>query len=278
MVLERTDANGERVWIRDWTSSDESYVNATGTDVAVSPDGTLVYVAGEVFDEAGENGALPLVAVRRLTGLRRRITGTHRDDRAVSSTEGSGWTKPERPRRRPAMRVRAPILIIGIVAGLIAALLVGPSSGAGARPRCTITGTGRSDELAGTAGPDVICGRGGSDWIVGLGGADVLYGGRGADDVSGRGGDDRIFGGGGPDDIQGGSGDDRLFGQRGRDTIEEWSSHGPGEELLSGGPGGDQLSALDGIDDDRLFGGLGDDNACSDPGDVTQGFESHGCC
>ncbi len=71
---------------------------------------------------------------------------------------------------------------------------------------CTITGTGRTDQLVGTPRRDVICGLGGSDVIDGLGGNDVLLGGKGNDSLQGAGGDDTLVGGPGADHLDGGAG------------------------------------------------------------------------
>lgn len=62
MTLERSDPDGRQVWIRRWKSRDEWYLNATGFDVAVSPDADVVYVAGEIMDASGENRAIAVWA------------------------------------------------------------------------------------------------------------------------------------------------------------------------------------------------------------------------
>ena len=99
--------------------------------------------------------------------------------------------------------------------------------------RCTITGDGGPNDLAGTPGADVICGGGGRDTIDGRGGDDVLLGGGGSDTVTGHGGDDRLVGGRGGDTLNGGSGADTL---RGKDDVR-------GNDALAGGPGTDRCSS-----------------------------------
>jgi Ca2+-binding RTX toxin-like protein len=89
-------------------------------------------------------------------------------------------------------------------------------------------GTGTSDRLVGTSGPDKIAGGDGRDYIDGLAGNDELCGENGGDFVYGRDGqdkidggaqNDRLFGGRGADVITGGSGHDAIFARSGSDTI-----------------------------------------------------------
>ena len=118
----------------------------------------------------------------------------------------------------------------------------------GVAPRgCSITGTGKDDELAGTAGDDVICGLGGDDRIDGRGGDDVLYG---------DAGDDWVAGGPGADTLYGDAGDDRLEG-------------GDGEDVLAGGPGSDRLTG--GAGADHSEGGGGGDRCRTDAADDASG-------
>jgi len=81
--------------------------------------------------------------------------------------------------------------------------------------RCTISGTGGSDKLVGTPGPDIICGLGGNDRIAGGGGADHLFGEGGNDKLSGGEGNDGLSGGKGSDKIAGGQGWDECSGGKG---------------------------------------------------------------
>jgi hypothetical protein len=46
MVLEKRGPDGERLWIARWESDSARYPDAAGRDVAVSPDSSVVYVAG----------------------------------------------------------------------------------------------------------------------------------------------------------------------------------------------------------------------------------------
>jgi hypothetical protein len=97
----------------------------------------------------------------------------------------------------------------------------------GADPRgCTITGSGRDDQLSGTGGADVICAGGGDDRVAGGGGGDAVFG---------DGGDDRVGGGPGDDTLYGGPGDDRLAGDEGDDVL----AGGRGVDRLNGGAGAD---------------------------------------
>jgi Tol biopolymer transport system component len=64
--------------------------------------------------------------------------------------------------------------------------LPGTSIGASWQPRCTTTGSARSDSLRGSSGADVICGRGGDDRIDGERGADRIFGGQGNDVIRTR--------------------------------------------------------------------------------------------
>ena len=80
------------------------------------------------------------------------------------------------------------------------------------QPRCTRSGTGRADRVAGGAGPDLLCGLGGHDRLIGGGGRDRLFGG---------GGDDRIEARDGDFDVVGcGSGSDNVLSDR-RDLVGE---------------------------------------------------------
>jgi hypothetical protein len=49
MVLAKVDPGGEQVWVRRWQSTSKRYPDAVGADVAVSADGSVVYVAGQVM-------------------------------------------------------------------------------------------------------------------------------------------------------------------------------------------------------------------------------------
>jgi Ca2+-binding RTX toxin-like protein len=105
---------------------------------------------------------------------------------------------------------------------------VGGSGGTGGAPTpsgnpphrsvCTVTGSGRADELEGTPGPDVICAFGGNDVIRGRGGDDVIYAGSGKDKITPGGGKDTVSAGPGNDRISARDGKrDRIDGGRGRD-------------------------------------------------------------
>lgn len=121
-------------------------------------------------------------------------------------------------------------------------------------PKCTISGTARSEKINGTSGNDVICAGAGNDVVYGLGGNDIVIGGSG---------NDTIFGGEGSDDITGGTGNDIVDGGQLADSI----NGGQGNDKLLGGDGNDELSGSEGNDNldgglgrDELLGGTGTDN------------------
>ncbi|EKE67190.1 beta strand repeat-containing protein, partial [Oceanibaculum indicum] len=108
----------------------------------------------------------------------------------------------------------------------------------------TVTGTGASDYLVGSADGDLVNGGLGNDTIRGLGGNDTLNGAEGADDIDGGDGNDWLIGSGGNDVLQGGMNADTLEG-------------GAGNDVLRGGKGHDSIVGGDG--DDTLYSGLGQD-------------------
>ncbi len=73
--------------------------------------------------------------------------------------------------------------------------------------------------------------------VAGTAGDDLIIGSAAADDVSGGGGDDVIRGGGGDDTLRGGDGDDVIHGGEGNDLIVG----GYGLDILYGGPGADRF-------------------------------------
>jgi len=82
----------------------------------------------------------------------------------------------------------------------------------------TKVGPAGPNKLRGTPGRDVIAGLGGNDVIRGLAGKDILCGGAGRDRLLGGGGRDTLLGQAGPDTLRGGPGRDILRGGPGRDT------------------------------------------------------------
>jgi Ca2+-binding RTX toxin-like protein len=86
--------------------------------------------------------------------------------------------------------------------------------------RCTLSGDGVSNALAGTSA---------RDWICGLGGIDVINGAGGPDTLDGGGGGDTITGGGGRDAVKGGTGGDTL---RVRDGLRDTVNCGTGSDLV----------------------------------------------
>jgi VCBS repeat-containing protein len=107
-----------------------------------------------------------------------------------------------------------------------------------------------NDEVAGTAGSDVLLGQSGDDSLAGLGGIDLLCGGSGDDALAGGDGDDTMSGGSGNDALTGGGGDDTMSGDSGNDRF----SGGPGADRFSGGSGTDAATDLDPAEGDSQDG------------------------
>jgi DNA-binding beta-propeller fold protein YncE len=234
----------------------------TPTAVAVSPDGTEVYVtaflngAVAVFDRAAD-GALTqkpgLAGCVSNTGLGPCVDGTALDDAesvAVSPDGNSAYvvsadgvavfdhtTVVPAPSRPPA-----------------------PPPPPRAQPHCPLAGTQAAgspgtDSLAGDARSNVLFGLAGADRLRGLGGRDCLYGGAGNDRLLGGSGADRLFGGAGDDQLdgEGTKGNargadatsvargDRLSGGAGNDRLTDRR----GSATLSGGAGADRIDARD---------------------------------
>lgn len=114
-----------------------------------------------------------------------------------------------------------------------------------------IEGTGASEVINGTNGPDLIFARGGSDVVNGKDGNDCIVGGAGSDVLHGQQGDDVILGGADSDSINGHNGNDKLYGQDGSDSV-------------MGGGGNDQL--FGGAESDYLNGGGNTDTATGNAG------------
>ena len=123
--------------------------------------------------------------------------------------------EPEQTPSPPPPRILAPI----------APLVAGSDSTASDRDtKCLgrtaqVVGTPGNDVLEGTPGRDVIAGLGGNDVIRGAGGADRVCGGAGRDNLKGGRGGDRMAGGSGADRLDGGAGNDLCVGGRGRDRL-----------------------------------------------------------
>lgn len=108
--------------------------------------------------------------------------------------------------------------------------------------RATVTGSSKSDFLAGTPGADVISTGPGHDQVYGRGGNDVICAGRGDDLVVGGPGDDLLLGERGVDDMFGEDGNDRL---KTGDGPTNTASGGPGDDRLTGGEGLDLSNYLE---------------------------------
>jgi Ca2+-binding RTX toxin-like protein len=140
----------------------------------------------------------------------------------------------------------------------VAALALGGLAAVQARgvPKCfgrraTLVGSGKSETLRGTRGPDVIVAKGGNDDIRGLGGDDRLCGGRGADFLIGGGGDDRMSAGAGSTEaLWGGPGNDVMDGGAGdSEDVRYVSASGPVTvnlaEGAATGQGSDTIARVD---------------------------------
>jgi Ca2+-binding RTX toxin-like protein len=128
---------------------------------------------------------------------------------------------------------RLSLVVVLVVA--LSALLAGGGAAQTPPPTCfgqraTVVGTGGSDKMTGTSGPDVMVGQGGNDAIDGGGGDDLICGNNNNDTLRGGGGNDRIDGGSDADTVGGDAGNDTVDGGGGDDT-----------DVLSGGPGNDAI-------------------------------------
>jgi DNA-binding beta-propeller fold protein YncE len=126
--------------------------------------------------------------------------------------------------------------------------------------KATIVGTAHNDRLKGTKHADVIVGLGGNDTIEGLAGNDYVCGGAGKDKLAGGAGNDRLEGEAGNDKLIGGAGSDQLTGGAGNDRLDGGAGAdkllgGAGADTLLGGAGNDKLSG--GAGHDKLEGGAG---------------------
>lgn len=153
----------------------------------------------------------------------------------------------------------------------------------------TITGNALNNDIAGSAGADILYGGDGQDSLSGGAGDDSLYGGAGHDTLSGGAGADAMAGGEGSDvyivDNAGdtvtelaGEGTDQVYVSLSSytlaDTLENLTFQGSGAfqgtgndaaNLIYGGGGNDTLSGLGGHDEIR--GGSGNDIVSGGAGD-----------
>ena len=117
----------------------------------------------------------------------------------------------------------------------------------------TITGTNNSEQLNGTAEPDLFKGLKGNDTLNGGAGNDTLNGNVGNDILVGGAGNDSIVGNAGRDSLSGGDRADSLVGGTENDTL----IGGDFSDTLDGGKDNDVLIGSNG--DDILTGGAGKD-------------------
>ncbi|MEQ5837732.1 calcium-binding protein [Marinobacter sp. NFXS9] len=120
-----------------------------------------------------------------------------------------------------------------------------------------VTGTDSGEQLAGSAGSDLVKGLGGDDTLFGMAGDDQVEGGDGNDQIYGGNGggigtgNDVLIGGEGDDILVGEDGDDALQGGAGNDSY--YYKAGQGVDTIDNqGGGSDGVFFLDGLDRDRL--------------------------
>jgi Ca2+-binding RTX toxin-like protein len=118
----------------------------------------------------------------------------------------------------------------------------GPDVLRGTPERDVIWGGRGDDELTGSLGNDLLCGGPGND---------LIHGGRGNDEVDGEGGTDRAIGDLGDDKVTGGPGEsDEVAGSLGIDTLNGGAGsfdlvHGDyGYDRMDGGPGEDDIASF----------------------------------
>jgi uncharacterized repeat protein (TIGR01451 family) len=116
-----------------------------------------------------------------------------------------------------------------------------------------VTCAGRTADIVGTPGPDVITGTAKAEVIAGLGGNDQITGLDSDDVICGGGGVDTIDAGVGTDVVKGGPQDDRIRGAGGGDILQ---GNG-GDDNIRGGEGDDEIKGGNG--EDRCGGGAGAD-------------------
>jgi DNA-binding beta-propeller fold protein YncE len=234
----------------------------TPSAVAVSPDGTEVYVTAflngsvAVFDRAADGSLTQkpgLAGCVSNTGAGPCVDGTALDDAASVAVSPDGTS--------------AYVVSADGVAVFDHALLApppppppAPPPPPRAQPQCPLVGTQAAgspgaDSLAGDARSNVLFGLAGADRLRGRGGRDCLYGGAGNDRLLGGSGADRLFGGAGDDQLDGEgisgnthgvdarsvSRGDRLSGGAGNDRLTDRR----GSATLSGGAGADRIDARD---------------------------------
>jgi Ca2+-binding RTX toxin-like protein len=157
--------------------------------------------------------------------------------------------------------MRTVVVLAALAALLIVGTAVGgvPGEEAEDAPRCH----GRTAEIVGTDGPDVIRGTPERDVIAGGKGDDVIFSSLGNDLVCGGPGTDELHGGRGNDEVYGDAGDeDQVSGALGDDKVVG----GPGNrdevagdlgiDIVNGGPGDEDLVHGD-YGYDRMSGGAG---------------------
>jgi Ca2+-binding RTX toxin-like protein len=118
-----------------------------------------------------------------------------------------------------------------------------PAKGTGscAGRTANIIGTAGNDVITGTPGPDVISALGGNDRVRAGGGNDFICGGAGRDNLSGQRGRDRALGQAGKDKLNGGPQKDTLIGGKGKDKLKGQG----GRDVCKGNAGKDTAASCE---------------------------------
>jgi Ca2+-binding RTX toxin-like protein len=158
-----------------------------------------------------------------------------------------------------------------------------------------VTGSNKTDVLAGYAGNDVISVANGNDTADGGSGNDIISGGNGNDLLRGREGNDKLYGGDGNDRLEGGSDNDYLSAGNGDDVVygnalgvtggsgdHDLLYGGAGNDSVDGQAGNDTVYGGDGVDRvvggsgrDVLYGGDGDDRVSGNFSDTMYGGDGN---
>ncbi len=229
--------------------------------VAVSPDGSSVYVASgisgavAVFDREAQPPSPPPPIVPPPTPIPGGMvvpcaSGTTASVRCFVAAPGAGDEFVAAARglcEGVGLPSRATVYNRVILGGAADERIVGTSADD------VIVSGGGEDDVNARAGEDCVVGGDGDDDLDGGNGGDLVAGGDGDDEVDAGDGADRVVGGVGRDRLSGGRGGDRVAGNAGNDRVRG----GPGRDRLAGGAGSDRL--IGGSGNDRLIGGGGRD-------------------
>ena len=228
------------------------------SDVAVSPAGDSVYVAGNdldgiaVFQRGARPGCADATAAAQYESpvavklpcadpngdpLALEVVGAPTAGTLGAVDQAAGavtYTPPPRFFGTATFSYRA---VAEDGASNVATATVSVAGPVGAC-RFPIDGTAAAETLDGTPFGDLVNGLAGNDRLEGGLGDDCLNGGAGRDKGYGRAGNDVIAGGADDDKLSGHEGNDTVSGNSGNDAV----SGGDGNDKLKGGSGNDKLS------------------------------------